>query len=75
MNILNKRLGRLTPRERQVFERVVSGMLNKQVAYNLGITEKTVKVHRAQVMQKMNADSFADLVRYAGTLGIRSALP
>jgi FixJ family two-component response regulator len=47
-------------------------MLNKQVAYDLGITEKTVKVHRSQVMQKMGAESLADLVRFAENLGIRS---
>jgi FixJ family two-component response regulator len=69
---LTARLHTLTPREREVFKFVVSGMLNKQVAYNLGITEKTVKVHRAQVMQKMKAESFADLVRFAETLSIRS---
>jgi len=72
---LTARLHTLTPREREVFKLVVSGMLNKQVAYDLGITEKTVKVHRAQVMKKMKAESFADLVRFAETLGIRSSIP
>lgn len=70
LKILTARLRTLTPREREVYELVASGKLNKQVAYDLGITEKTVKVHRAQVMQKMEAESFADLVRFAGTLGI-----
>jgi RNA polymerase sigma factor (sigma-70 family) len=53
----------LTPRERQVMRLVVTGLLNKQVAAELGISEKTVKVHRAQVMQKMHAGSLAELVR------------
>jgi FixJ family two-component response regulator len=61
---------RLTPREREVFEHVVKGMLNKQIAYELGTVEKTIKVHRARVMQKMEAESLADLVRMAGRLGI-----
>jgi len=72
MKTLHARLDTLTPREREVFRLVVRGMLNKQVAYDLGITEKTVKVHRAQVMQKMGAQSLADLVRFAEKLGIRS---
>lgn len=55
----------LTPREREVFSHVITGKLNKQIAADLGISEKTVKVHRARVMQKMNADSLADLVRVA----------
>jgi len=73
MNTLRARMETLTPREREVFKLVVRGMLNKQVAYDLGITEKTIKVHRAQVMQKMGAQSLADLVRFAEKLGIRSA--
>jgi FixJ family two-component response regulator len=75
MKILTHRLQTLTPREREVFKLVVSGMLNKQVAWDLGIAEKTVKVHRAKVMQKMKADSFAALVRFAETLRIRYSKP
>ena len=55
----------LTERERQVFAGVVAGKLNKQIGHDLGIAEKTVKVHRANVMTKMRAESLADLVRMA----------
>src|SRR5215831_13477228 len=58
----------LTPRERQVMELVVLGLLNKQVAWELGIGESTIKAHRGQVMQKMKANSLADLVKMASTL-------
>lgn len=64
------RLALLTSRERQVFEGVVQGLPNKQIAAHLGIALKTVKVHRGRVMQKMEADSVADLVRFAETLGM-----
>ena len=70
---LQARFDSLTPRERQVMEGVVAGMLNKQIAYDLGITEVTVKIHRGQVMQKMRAESVADVVRMADRLGIRPA--
>ena len=64
------RHARLTPREREVMASVVTGLLNKQVAAELGASEKTIKVHRARVMQKMEAGSLADLVRMAEKLGV-----
>jgi len=67
---LRERLETLTPREREVFRLVASGMLNKQTAFELGTAEKTVKVHRARVMAKMGAQSVADLVRFADKLGL-----
>jgi FixJ family two-component response regulator len=68
--ILRKRLESLTPREREVLPLVVSGLLNKQIAGEIGTSENTVKVHRSQLMRKMGADSLADLVRLAGKIGI-----
>jgi FixJ family two-component response regulator len=66
--LLKERWSSLTPREREVFEHAVAGMLNKQIAAHLGTVEKTVKVHRARVMHKMGADSFAELVRMSERL-------
>jgi FixJ family two-component response regulator len=64
------RVKTLTPRETEVFALVVTGMLNKQIAAALGIGEKTVKVHRARVMEKMGAGSVAELVRLADRAGV-----
>jgi len=73
MRVLRDRYASLTRRERQVIALVVSGLLNKQVGGELGISEITVKAHRGQVMQKMKAESFADLVKMAARLGLTSA--
>jgi len=70
MQTLVDRYASLTPREREVMTFVISGLLNKQVGGELGIHENTVKYHRAQAMQKMKADSLADLVRMAAKLGL-----
>jgi len=72
---LRRRLGTLTPREREVFDFVVVGRLNKQIAGELGIAEHTVKVHRGRVMEKMRAGSVADLVRMAEALSIPMPSP
>jgi len=61
----------LTPREREVMSLVTSGLMNKQIGHQLHVTEITVKIHRGHVMRKMEARSFADLVRMAETLGIK----
>ena len=74
MRVLRNRYASLTRRERQVMALVVSGLLNKQAGGELGISEITVKAHRGQVMQKMEADSFADLVNIAARLGPQRAL-
>ena len=67
---IHERAERLSPREREVFALVVAGLANKQIARRLGTSEKTVKVHRGRVMQKMQADSLAGLVRMAEKAGI-----
>ena len=73
MRVLRSRYASLSPREREVMALVVSGLLNKQVGGELGISEITVKAHRGQVMRKMKADSLPDLVTMAARLGLRSA--
>jgi len=73
MQVLRDCYASLTPREREVMALVVSGLLNKQAGGELGISEITVKAHRGRVMQKMKADSFADLVKQAARLGLAPA--
>jgi RNA polymerase sigma factor (sigma-70 family) len=72
---LRNRLESLTPREREVLPLVVSGLLNKQIAAEIGTSETTVKVHRSTLMRKMGANSLAELVRLAERLGIPSNKP
>ena len=67
---LRSRFASLTPREREVMERVVAGLLNKQIGAELGTSETTVKIHRHQMMEKMGAGSLPELVRMADRLGI-----
>jgi FixJ family two-component response regulator len=74
-NLIRKRLATLTFRERQVMEQVTRGKLNKQIAVQLGIGEKTVKVHRARVMSKMIVDSVPELVQLAARVGIANEIP
>jgi FixJ family two-component response regulator len=69
MRSLRERFDLLAPRERQVMLLVASGCLNKQIAHELGISERTVKLYRGQVMRKMRADSLADLVKQAEKIG------
>lgn len=70
MSELQERFDLLTGREREVFELVITGQLNKQIAAQLELSEATVKVHRSQIMHKMRARSLVDLVRMADTLGV-----
>jgi FixJ family two-component response regulator len=67
---LRQRYDRLTAREREVFLHLISGQLNKQVAADLQITERTIKLHRANLLQKLEVTSMAELVRLAVDLGI-----
>jgi FixJ family two-component response regulator len=67
---LRTRYESLTPREREVLGHVLSGKLNKQIAYDLGTAERTIKAHRASIMEKLGVHSVAELVRFAQELGI-----
>jgi FixJ family two-component response regulator len=67
---INARMETLTPREKEVMRWVISGRRNKQIAWELGTVEKTIKVHRSRVMQKTGADSVAELVRMTEKIGI-----
>ncbi len=71
LDAIARSLDQLTPREREVMELVVAGKLNKQIAAELGASEKTIKVHRGRVMQKMQVFSVAELVRLTESLGIQ----
>lgn len=70
---IRERFDALTPREREVLAEMIAGQLNKQAAYSLGIAERTVKLHRSRVMEKMRADSIPELVRMAERLGLKPA--
>jgi len=70
---IQRRIDTLTPREHEIFRHVITGMLNKQIAQKLEIAEKTVKVHRGRIMEKLWVDSVAALVRLAETAGIEPA--
>jgi FixJ family two-component response regulator len=69
---LHELVDTLTPREREVFELVVQGLMNKQIAHQLGTTVRTIKAHRRRIMEKIKARSLADLVVVAERLGIRA---
>ncbi len=74
LNLLRAQLATLTPRERQVFDLVVRGKMNKQIGFALGPTERTIKMHRHRIMEKMNIRSLAELVLIAERLGHSAVL-
>jgi len=67
----HRRIDRLTPREKEILPYIIAGFLNKQIAFRLGIAEKTIKVHRGHIMEKLGVDSVAELVRFAGKANIK----
>ncbi len=75
LDVVRAQIATLTPRERQVFELVVRGKINKQIAHELGTTERTIKAHRQQVMEKAKIQSLAELVSIAEHLGILAQTP
>jgi len=75
LDVVRAQIATLTPRERQVFELVVRGKINKQIAHELGTTERTIKAHRQQVMEKAKTQSLAELVSIAEHLGILAQTP
>ena len=75
LSMIRNRFKTLTPREKQVFELVVQGLLNKQVGAQLGIKEKTIKVHRGKVMEKMQVGSFAELVKFSAEVNFGANPP
>ena len=74
-NFMSEHIKRLTPREYEIMTYVITGMLNKQIAFELNISEETVKIHRGRVMQKLEIVSVAELVRLCGKAGIAPAEP
>jgi len=70
-----QRMDSLTPREHEVLTYLITGMLNKQIAFELNISERTVKAHRKQILDKMGVDSIAELVRLTEKVGVKPASP
>jgi FixJ family two-component response regulator len=68
---IQRRIELLTPREKEILPYIITGMLNKQIAAKLGIAEPTLKIHRGRIMEKLSAESVADLVRLAGKIGMK----
>jgi FixJ family two-component response regulator len=68
---IQRRIELLTPREKEILPHIITGMLNKQIAAKLGIAEPTLKIHRGRIMEKLSAESVADLVRLAGKIGMK----